>query len=137
MLNTYAYSKKCCLLNEKGFKTLFTSSNSHANEAHADLIVESWELCSTCHSRVPNLSKHTCNVAKSKSRLKSENGPEKFFCEFCPESFGQETDLVLHCNRVHFDDICGVWVKCEKCLEYLPSEQVSKILVQKTITVKF
>jgi len=104
--------------------------NSHANEVHTDAIIESWELCFSCHLRAPNLSKHTCktaNVAKLKSRqMKLEDEIENFHCEFCSESFGQETDMVSHCNRVHFDDICSVWVNCEKCLEYLPSEQVNK-----------
>jgi hypothetical protein len=93
-----------------------------------ELIVKSWELCSSCHLRVPNLSKHTCkaaNVTKSKLRLKSETEGEKSYCGFCSESFEQEMELVLHCNQVHFDDISGVWVKCEECLEYLPSEQVN------------
>ena len=97
---------------------------NHANKAHSSEISKTWFPCKYCHLALPSsprLANHFCID----------------FCRFqisceCSENFFLMSNLIVHANKYHKEEIIEHWLCCIPCQQFYPNKIMLQMHQRKT-----
>jgi hypothetical protein len=86
---------------------------THTNNSHFQEASETWIKCGNCKTLFQTEEEfrvwHNC-----RSQIETH-------CEFCPKLLASNDKYYRHANRKHLDDVSKLWLSCQTCLHFFPS----------------